>query len=155
MKLNIGENGKKVLDLKLNQIHSLKTFLLNARIESTQLEDFTLRGGLFGGKAIDSKGPLQAGSYEWTVDRRKFIEGLQEQLSQANIEALDKDFVRQPTSLDAILLELETEALRNDEELANRLLLFTSNQILSSDDSDATLLYKRLMKLISVKLLHL
>lgn len=141
--------------MKLTEIQSLKNFLFRVREEKTQLEDFAVKGGLFAAQAPAPNGPAEAGTYEWTVDRRKFIEGLQDQLSQANIEVMDKKFVRQPTNLDAILLELEAQELVNDEELANRLLLFISNQILSADDADVTVMYKRLLKLTSVKLLHL
>lgn len=144
----VGSQGQQILEQKLNEIKRVRTLIEDADAKTTFLEKFTKQGGIFSATSTPTAptSTLQPGSLEWIVSKRRDLEQLGEELRDLEEDQQDPTYVLKSFSLNEILLALETSEILSDEELTNRMLIFFTNRILSSEDEDQVSRYSAILK---------
>jgi hypothetical protein len=134
------------LEQKLKEIDRVSSLIEVADEKTKFLEKLTKNGGLFSASTTQtaSTSSIRPGDFEWIVLKRRGLEQLAEELKAAEEE--EPAFVLKPTTLNEILIDLETSVILSEDELSNRVLIFLTNRILGSEDYDQVSRHKAAMK---------
>lgn len=134
------------MEQKLKELERVSSLIEAADEKTKFLEKLTKNGGLFSASSAHtaSTSNIRPGDFEWIVWKRRELEHLAEELKASDEE--EPAYVLKPTTLNEILIDLETSAILSEDELTNRLLIFLTNRIIGSEDEDQVLRHKVAMK---------